>query len=131
MSNYTFSVTVNDDFHTVIDRVTGALAEEGFGVLTTIDVQATMKDKLDLDREPYVILGACNPPLANQAISAEPSIGTLLPCNVVVRQDGASVIVDFMDPQAVLSLVDNPDVPALATEVRTRMERVAAAVGRS
>ncbi len=131
MSNYTFSVTVNDDFHTVIDRVTGALAEEGFGVLTTIDVQATMKDKLDLDREPYVILGACNPPLANQAISAEPSIGTLLPCNVVVRQDGASVIVDFMDPQAVLSLVDNPDVPALAMEVRTRMERVAAAVGRS
>ena len=129
MSNYTFGTTVDDDFDLVVDRVTGALAEEGFGVLTTIDVQATMKKKLDIDREPYVILGACNPPLANQAITAEPSIGALLPCNVVVRQAGDRVAVDFMDPQAVLSLVDHPDVPALAQEVRSRMERVAKAVG--
>lgn len=128
MSTYTFGVTVEDDFYLVIDRVTGALAEEGFGVLTSIDVQSTMKEKLGVEREPYVILGACNPPLANQAISTEPEIGALLPCNVVVRQDGKRVAVDFMDPKAVLSLVDNPDVPALADEVRTRMERVAAAI---
>ena len=128
MSNYTFSVTVSDDFDLVVDRVTGALAEQGFGVLTTIDVQATMKQKLDVDRDPYVILGACNPPLANQAIAAEPSIGALLPCNVVVRQEGAAVVVDFMDPKAVLSLVDNPEVPALANEVRSRMERVAGSI---
>jgi uncharacterized protein (DUF302 family) len=127
--DYTFGVTVADDFALVIDRVTGALAAEGFGVLTTIDVQATMKQKLDLDREPYVILGACNPPLANQAITADPAIGALLPCNVVVRKDGDHIAVDFMDPAAVLTLVDHPDVPALAAEVKTRLERVAAAVG--
>ena len=129
MSNYTFGVTVEDDFDLVIDRVTGALAEEGFGVLTTIDVQATMKQKLDIARDPYMILGACNPPLANQAITAEPSIGAILPCNVVVRQAGDHVAVDFMDPKAVLNLVEHPDVPMLADEVRSRLERVAAAIG--
>lgn len=128
MADYTFGVTVDDDFDLVVDRVTGALAEEGFGVLTTIDVKATMKQKLDIDRDPYVILGACNPPLANQAITADPSIGALLPCNVVVRQAGDAVAVDFMDPEAVLKLVDHPDIPALAHEVRDRIARVAAAI---
>ncbi len=128
MSNYTFGVTLDDDFELVVDRVTGALAEEGFGVLTTIDVQATMKAKLDIDRDPYMILGACNPPLANRAISAEPSIGALLPCNVVVRQDGRRVVVEFMDPAAVLRIVDNPDVPQLADEVRSRLDKVARAI---
>jgi len=126
MASYTFGATIDGDFSEVIDRVTGALAEEGFGVLTSIDVQATMKNKLGIDREPYVILGACNPPLANQAINADPAIGALLPCNVVVRKDGDHIAVDFMDPEAVLTLVDHPDVPALATEVRVRLERVAA-----
>ena len=126
MASYTFGRTVDGDFSEVIDRVTGALAEEGFGVLTSIDVQATMKKKLGIDREPYVILGACNPPLANQAITADPAIGALLPCNVVVREAGDHIAVDFMDPKAVLTLVDHPDVPALAAEVRERLERVAA-----
>lgn len=126
MAAYTFGKLIDGDFPEVIDRVTGALAEEGFGVLTSIDVQATMKKKLDIDRDPYVILGACNPPLANQAITADPAIGALLPCNVVVRTEGDRIAVDFMDPKAVLTLVDHPDVPALAAEVRTRLERVAA-----
>ncbi len=126
MASYTFGRIVDGDFSEVIDRVTGALAEEGFGVLTAIDVQATMKKKLGIDRDPYVILGACNPPLANQAITADPAIGALLPCNVVVRKDRDRIAVDFMDPKAVLTLVDHPDVPALAAEVRDRLERVAA-----
>lgn len=125
MASYTFGTIIDGDFSEVIDRVTGALAEEGFGVLTSIDVQATMKKKLGIDREPYVILGACNPPLANQAITADPAIGALLPCNVVVRKDGDRIAVDFMDPKAVLTLVDHPEVPALADEVRERLGRVA------
>ena len=125
MTSYTFGVTVDGEFDLVVDRVTGALAEEGFGVLTTIDVQATMKQKLDVDLEPYLILGACNPPLAHQALTADRTIGALLPCNVVVRKDGHRITVDFMDPQAVLTIVDHPDVPALAAEVRSRLQRVA------
>ncbi len=128
MTSYTFGVTVDGEFDLVVDRVTGALAEEGFGVLTTIDIQATMKQKLDVDLDAYVILGACNPPLAHQAISADASIGALLPCNVVVRKDGHRIAVDFMDPQAVLTLVDHPDIPALAAEVRSRLQRVASVI---
>ena len=124
MASYAFGTVIDGDFLEVIDRVTGALAEEGFGVLTSIDVRATMKAKLDVDLDPYVILGACNPPLAHQAITADPAIGALLPCNVVVRQVGDRIAIDFMDPKAVLTLVDHPDVPALADEVRSRLARV-------
>ena len=103
-----------------------ALADEGFGVLTEIDVQATLKKKLGLDKRPYKILGACNPQLANQAIDAEPEIGVLLPCNVILRQDESGQnIVTFMDPEAVLTLVDHDDVAGLAKEVRARLTRVA------
>ena len=122
---YGFFVTVEGDFEQVVERVTEALKAEGFGVLTDIDVQKTLKAKLDIDRGPYRILGACNPPLANQAIEAEPDIGLLLPCNVVVRADPAGGnVVGFMDPVTVLGLVQRPELEALGKEVRTRLERV-------
>lgn len=126
---YGFGKTVPMDFERAIDVVTEALQAEGFGVLTDIDVQATLKKKLGEDMPPYRILGACNPPLAHQALAAEPPIGLLLPCNVVVRQeDNGTVHVEFMDPAAVLDLVDNPAVHELAAQVRARLERVCAAL---
>ena len=125
---YTFGVTVHGDFDDVVARVTAALGDEGFGVLSDIDVQATLKAKLDVDRSAYRILGACNPPYANKALTADPEIGALLPCNVIVRQDDDGVRVACMDPAAVLSLVDHPDVAALASDVRARLERVVAAL---
>jgi uncharacterized protein (DUF302 family) len=123
--NYGFGKAVEMDFDAALSRVTEELKREGFGVLTEIDVAATLKAKLGKDMPPYRILGACNPPLAHRALEAEPSIGLLLPCNVVVRQDEQGrVLVEVMDPKAVLQLVDNPEVPALATEVRQRLERM-------
>ncbi len=123
MTPYHFSVTVSGEFDEVVDRTKKALAAEGFGVLTEIDVAATMKEKLGVDREPYRILGACNPPMAHQAIEADPAIGVLLPCNVVVRKEGdGRVLVDFMDPEAVLELVGKPGIDKVAGEVRTRLE---------
>lgn len=122
---YGFHVTVPGSFDEVIEKVTSALQTEGFGVLTTINVQAALKEKIDVDRRPYTILGACNPTLANQAINAEPDIGLLLPCNVLVREeDDDSVTVAFMDPKAVLGLVEGDDVAPLALEVRGKLERV-------
>jgi len=128
LTDYTFGTTTTGDFEDVVDRVTTALAAEGFGVLTTIDVAATLKAKLDADMAPYRILGACNPPLAHQAISSEPQIGALLPCNVVVRQLEDGVAVDFMDPGAVLTLVQKDGIETIAAEVSARLHRVAAAI---
>ncbi len=122
---YGFHTTVTGSFDEVINKTTEALKTEGFGVLTTIDVKATLKAKIDVDRRPYTILGACNPVLANQAINAEPDIGLLLPCNVLVREEeDDSITVAFMDPLAVLGLVERDDVKPLAAEVRSKLERV-------
>lgn len=126
---YGFGKTIEGTFDAAIARVSAALQTEGFGILSDIDVAATLKSKLGADMPAYRILGACNPALAQRAILAEPSIGLLLPCNVLVRQlPGGNVSVEFMDTDAVLALVDKPAIAALAGEVRQRLARVLAAV---
>jgi uncharacterized protein (DUF302 family) len=129
MSSYVFGRKVDMGFDKAIEAVTQALAKEGFGVLTEIDVAATLKKKLNLDRAPYRILGACNPQFAARALEVEPQIGALLPCNVIVRKDDAGkTVVEFMDPNAVLQLVGRPEIATIAAEVRSRLERVMAAL---
>ena len=122
---YGFHINVPGSFDQVVSRVTEELKKEGFGVLADIDVQATLKAKLGIDQRPYRILGACNPPLAHQAIEHEPDIGLLLPCNVIVREDAdGSIVVGFMDPAAVLSLVQRQELEALGGKVKAKLERV-------
>lgn len=128
-TKFGFGKNVHDTFDETIDKVVAELANEGFGVLSDIDVAATLKKKLDKDMPPYRILGACNPVLADQAIDAVPEIGLLLPCNVLVREDAAGkVSVSFMDPASVLGLVDRADVEPLAAQVKAKLERVLAAL---
>jgi uncharacterized protein (DUF302 family) len=129
MSKYAFGKSVTVGFDQAVQRITEELGKVGFGVLSDIDVQSTMKKKIGLEMPPYRILGACNPQFASRAIAADPQIGALLPCNVVVRQDAAGkVYVEMMDPHAVLTLVDHPGVAELAGEVRQRLEQALAAL---
>jgi uncharacterized protein (DUF302 family) len=127
--HYGFARTVDLEFDEAIDRVTAELGERGFGVLTTIDVKATLKTKLDVDRRPYVILGACNPNFAHQALEQEEPLGLLLPCNVVVYENtDGRVVVSAVDAKAMLSVVDNPALEPVAVEVNALLRSAVEAV---
>jgi uncharacterized protein (DUF302 family) len=125
---YTFETRLAGTMASVRESVTAALAAEGFGILTEIDVKKTFKAKLDVDRDPYVILGACNPNLAHEAIGVDINIGALLPCNVVLRQDGDEIVVVFMDPASGLGLVGTPGIDAAAGEGKAKVQKVAASL---
>jgi len=117
-------------FPEAVERCRTALAAEGFGVLTEIDVQATLKKKLGVDRPPYVILGACHPPSAHRALEAEPQVGVLLPCNVTVSVESGKTVVRAMDPAAVMGLIERPELASVATEVGAALRRVLDAASR-
>jgi len=123
VGRYGFGIDLDRPFEEVLTAVQNALKEQGFGVLTTIDVKATLKEKLGLDMERYVILGACNPPLAHRALETEREVGLLLPCNVVVREVDGKTRVEIADPKAMLGIVGNPALDELANEARSRLER--------
>lgn len=127
--SYAYTRAASGQFEDVVGRTRAALAAEGFGVLTEIDVQATLKKKLDVDRRPYLILGACNPPLAHRALEAEPPIGVFLPCNVnVFEGDDGQIYVQAVRPETMFTLIDHPGVAGIAREVGERLERVLAAI---
>lgn len=120
---YSMSVTTTRDFAETVEATRAALAEEGFGVLTEIDLTATLKAKLDADIPPYLILGACRPPLAHAAVSADPSVGTLLPCNVVVRVADGGTVVEALDPRIMSQLSDSDAIEDVAADAAERLTR--------
>ena len=122
---YGYTIDLDQPFEQAVGTVTEALKREGFGVLSSIDIRAAMKEKLGVDMPAYVILGACNPPLAHKALQADPDIGLLLPCNVVVRETGkAGVSVGFIDPQTLVELTGSDEVRAVADDAGERLKRV-------
>lgn len=125
--SYYFAKVLDASFDEAIERVTEELQKDGFGILTEIDVKATLKKKLDVEFRPYKILGACNPPFAHQALQAEDKIGTMLPCNVIVQETAAGVEVAAVDPIASMSAIDNPQLGEIARQVR---EKLAAMIAR-
>ena len=127
--NYQFRTRLDLPYEQVIEKVTAALKEEGFGVLTEIDVQSTLKKKLDVDFQKYIILGACNPVLAKQALNIELEIGLLLPCNVIVYEDEKDgSVISIVDPIAMLGVIENPNLDVIANEARVRLQRVSKAL---
>lgn len=125
---YGFSKITDYTFEEAIQKVTDELKKEGFGVLTTIDVKDTLKKKLDVDFKKYTILGACNPPLAHQALQAEEELGLLLPCNVIVYEKENKTAVSVFDPMIMAHIIDNPNMKPVAEEVKKKLEKVLEAV---
>jgi uncharacterized protein (DUF302 family) len=123
-TSYTLTATTPLSFDDAVERVRAELATEGFGVLCEIDVQATLREKLGVEQEPYVILGACNPPLAHHALSVDPDLGTLLPCNVVVYRAGGETHVSAIDAERMLSIVGNGELAPVAEQVRQKLGAV-------
>ena len=123
-----FEAKTSAPFAETVERCRQALGKEGFGVLTEIDVQATLKKKLDVDREPYLILGACHPPSAHRALTASPEVGVLLPCNVCVSVEGGQTVVRAMNPESAMSLLKDPEVGEVAREVAAALRRVVQSV---
>lgn len=123
-----FEAKTSASFAETVERCRQALGKEGFGVLTEIDVQATLKKKLDVDREPYLILGACHPPSAHRALTAAPEVGVLLPCNVCVSVEGGQTVVRAMNPESAMSLLKSPALEEVAREVAAALRRVVQSV---
>jgi uncharacterized protein (DUF302 family) len=126
--DYTFGTHLARPVAEARPLVEAALKGEGFGILTEIDVAATMRTKLGIEQDPYLILGACNPPLAHRALQVDPSVGALLPCNVVLREEAGQTIVEALDPMAALGIADSPALGAVATEARERLQRAIASL---
>ena len=126
--NYGFSKDINIPYEKAVEKVTDELKKEGFGVLTSIDVKDTLKKKIDVDFKKYIILGACNPPLAHKALKSEEQLGLLLPCNVIVYEKNEGATVSFFDPMIMTQLIDNEELKAVAEEVQSKMKRVYEAV---
>jgi len=125
---YTFGTVLSMPIDDARERVEAALAEQGFGILTEIDVQATLREKLGIERAPYLILGACNPQLAHRALEADPSVGALLPCNVVLRAEDDRTRVEIMDPSAAMAIAETAGLAAVADEARDRLRQVVSAL---
>jgi len=129
LKNHGLRAKLDMSYETAVERTAAALKEEGFGILTEIDVKATLKQKLDADFRKYVILGACNPSLAHRALSTDLEIGLLLPCNVIVYEEDGGSVVSIVDPLLMLDVMENPDLDPVAQEARTRLQRVVEALG--
>jgi uncharacterized protein (DUF302 family) len=128
VTEYGYRVRLDRPYEEAVQQVTDALKEEGFGILMEIDVQATLKKKLDVDFRRYVILGACNPPLAHRALSRDLEVGLLLPCNVIVYEEDGGSVVSIVDPAAMLRVANNPALEPIAAEAKERLQRVAGAL---